>query len=105
MATIRELIEGATKTVVRVEKEATGENLPCQLHVWISVSYSGGETAVVRETLNPGNLGVDKFQQAWDAIPDRPQTVNDAIRAKLPDQMVNRLAWAAYKAKYQEEEE
>jgi len=65
MATIRELIRSATKVVVRVEKESTGNNLPCQIHLNAHFDYGGGETADAKITVNPGllrDLGADEVE-------------------------------------------
>lgn len=104
MVTIKELIEGATKTVVRVEKVATVENTSCQIHLWWIIDYGNGETAMEHQVLEPGNIGEVEFEQAWEAIPDRPENVNIAIAAKVPKQMKNRIAWGAYKVKYAQNE-
>ena len=82
--------------LVRVDPEATGEGLPCQLHVVVEFMKGGKGIGKRKLTINSGligdeNFGETTFEDFWDMVPDVSQEVKDAIMAKLPKKVLQQL--------------
>ena len=83
--------------IVDVEKkEYTVDGLPCQVHCVAGFFLAGVQIATKKVTINPGWIAEHfpaltdkerdaKFLQFFNAIPDIPQSVLDAISAKVPE--------------------
>ena len=84
------------KIIAVEKKEYTVDGLPCQVHVVAGFFLAGVQIAAKKVTINPGWIAEhfptlndvqrdEKFLQFFNAIPDIPQQVLDAISAKIPD--------------------
>lgn len=78
--------------VERVCPIATGGGELCQIQAIVVYMKRGLEVGRKPLVIEPGLLAQydvepEKMAQLWDAIPSVPQSVKDAIRTQLPDQV------------------
>lgn len=84
--------------VVDVIREPTSEGEPCQVHAVIEFTKDGKAVGRRKLTINPGLLDQYDFEKSeesftalWNRIPEAVQTVKDAVRAQIPDEMLRDL--------------